>query len=347
MSLDERKYRILRAIIDDYILTAMPVGSRTLSRKSEIGLSSATIRNEMSDLEEMGYLDQPHTSAGRVPSVRAFRLYVDQLMRVAALGREERDYIRSHIGRATVVLQDVLENTARVLGEVTDYAAAVMLPQSKSVRIEHVQLVPITQGVALLVLVTNAGVFKDTLIRVPADTTPEMLAHLSSELTGQLKGRGAGEVPRAVLQIRTDVLEHNRLAEEILRAVAGSASKAQEGGEVVLGGQTNLLKHPEYNDIDRVRDMFTALEPHGKIAGLMAGRAKLEFSISIGPEIGDRTFEDCSLVTVSYHVGNQQIGTMGVIGPMRMDYARVASVLRQAQKTLNDLLNGAQPPPDQ
>ena len=168
MSLDERKYRILRAIIDDYILTAMPVGSRTLSRKSEIGLSSATIRNEMSDLEEMGYLDQPHTSAGRVPSVRAFRLYVDQLMRVAALGREERDYIRSHIGRATVVLQDVLENTARVLGEVTDYAAAVMLPQSKSVRIEHIQLVPITQGLALMVLVTNAGVFKDTLIRVPS-----------------------------------------------------------------------------------------------------------------------------------------------------------------------------------
>jgi len=342
MSLDERKYRILRAIIDDYILTAMPVGSRTLSRKSEIGLSSATIRNEMSDLEELGYLDQPHTSAGRVPSVRAFRLYVDQLMRVAALGREERDYIRSHIGRTTMVLQDVLENTARVLGEVTDYAAAVMLPKSKSVQFEHVQLVPITQGLALLVLVTSAGVFKDTMIRVPHDATPEMLSRISMGLSQALKGRSTAELSQAVDYLRGDFAEHARLAEDILKAVSGSAAKV-DSNEVVLGGRTNLLKHPEYSDVGRVRDMLTALEPHGKIASLMAGRAQLEFSISIGPEIGERAFEDCSLVTVSYHVGNQQIGTMGILGPMRMDYARVVSVLKQAQHTLNELLNDEPP----
>ena len=153
MELDERKFMILRAIVDDYIMTAMPVGSRTLSRKSEIGLSSATIRNEMSDLEELGYLDQPHTSAGRVPSAKAFRLYVDQLMRVASLGKQEREYIRASLTRRSNMLDDVLQSAVQILSEVTGYAAAATGPMAAKLTFEHVQLVPITSTTALVVLV--------------------------------------------------------------------------------------------------------------------------------------------------------------------------------------------------
>ncbi|MBQ4638288.1 MAG: heat-inducible transcription repressor HrcA [Clostridia bacterium] len=339
MELDERKFMILRAIVDDYIMTAMPVGSRTLSRKSEIGLSSATIRNEMSDLEELGYLDQPHTSAGRVPSAKAFRLYVDQLMRVASLGKQESEYIRASLTRRSNMLDDVLQSAVQILSEVTGYAAAATGPMAAKLTFEHVQLVPITSTTALVVLVTNAAVFKDTIIHVPQGVTPEMLSHISARLSQRLKGRPIHELSDAALEISEDIASHRELGHELIQAIA-TAQERSHNKDIVFGGRANLLNQPEYSaDIDRVRSLITALEPRGALATMLPGKANLEFSISIGPELGSQELQDVSLVTVSYHMGDQKVGTMGIIGPMRMDYARVAAVLMQMRSTLNDMFN--------
>ena len=180
MQLDERKFMILKAIIDDYVLTGMPVGSRTISRKSGVGFSPATIRNEMSDLEELGYLDQPHTSAGRVPSHKAYRLYVDRLLQVGNLSPEETKKIQAHLRERTSQVQEVIRSAAQVLSDATHYTSVIVAPQAQALRIRRVQLVPITENTALLVIVTNAGIVKDAVVRVPGELSAEHLHAISN-----------------------------------------------------------------------------------------------------------------------------------------------------------------------
>lgn len=215
MRLDERKYRILQAIIDDYIMTAMPVGSRTISKKYDIGgLSSATIRNEMSDLEELGYLEQPHTSAGRVPSLKAYRLYVENLLRGAhTLPAEEARALRNHFDVRARQVENVIANAARAISDVTRYTAVVTAPRPRTPRIRRAQLVPVSEGAALLVLVTDAGTVKDALIPVDAAMSADDLHAVSNLLSEQLEGatsragegapfRARGRVPGAPAGVR-------------------------------------------------------------------------------------------------------------------------------------------------
>ncbi len=335
MPLDERKTRILRTIIDDYILTATPIGSRTISQKSGMGLSSATIRNEMSDLEMLGYLDQPHASAGRVPSVQAFRFYVDQIMRIAAIGHEERDYIRQHVSGSTAMMEDVLGQVASVLSDMTSYTAAVLAPVSPQSTFEHVQIVPITSGSALIVVVTSSEVLKDSIVRVPPDVTPQMLSMLSNLLSEKIKGKTLSQLPQVFESLKSDLSAQNRFLFQILASIESNARRAQTS-EVVLGGRTNLLKHPEYADPNNLRAVLSALEPHGKLEGLLSRRMGMEFSISIGPELGEREMSESSLVTVSYHTGDGRVGTMGILGPVRMNYARVAALLMHMRSVLEE-----------
>ena len=172
MRMDERKFLILQAIIDDYISTAMPVGSRTISRKSGVGFSPATIRNEMSDLEELGYLAQPHTSAGRIPSLKAYRLYVDQLMKVANLSEEDSRHINDHLNRRTSQTEEVIRSAAKALSDATHYTSVIVSPQLNTLRIRNLQMVPVSDTLALMVIVTNAGIVKDTVIRIPEGISP-------------------------------------------------------------------------------------------------------------------------------------------------------------------------------
>ena len=195
MDLDERKYRILQAIIDDYISTAMPVGSRTLSRKQGMGLSSATIRNEMSDLEELGYLASPHTSAGRVPSYRAYRLYVDQIMRVSSLPSSEYSALRSLFSRRMGEMEDILSSATQALSEMTEYTSVMIAPQLKTIK--RVQLVPLTDTTALMVTVTEQGVHKESVIRIPQGVAPDHLYAISNLLTEKIAGKDASEHERS------------------------------------------------------------------------------------------------------------------------------------------------------
>jgi heat-inducible transcriptional repressor len=337
MAMDERKFMILQAIIDDYIMTAMPVGSRTISRKSGVGYSPATIRNEMSDLEELGYLDQPHTSAGRIPSYKAYRLYVDQLVKVSHLPIEERDRMRAHLSTRTDQIEALIRRAAGVLSDATRYTSVIVTPQLNTLRIRNLQLVPVSDDLALMIIVTNAGIVKDTVLRIPEGITPDMLYGLSCMLTEQLADKPIEAVRQLFAELIRDMGEHRRLLAEAMQMIEEKMSRT-DAGDIVVGGSSNMLTYPEYADIGKARSFLSVLESGDKLKRALNAGAGMELTIRIGPEIGLPELSDCSILTATYHAGDRSTGTIGIIGPTRMNYNRAISVLRYMGMALSELL---------
>lgn len=342
MRMDERKFLILRAIIDDYIMTAVPVGSRTISRKAGVGFSPATIRNEMSDLEELGYLDQPHTSAGRVPSVKAYRLYVDQLLKVSQLNDDEAQKIYEHMTNRATQTEQVIRRAAQVLSDMTQYTAIIMAPTTEMLKIKRVQLVPVSTTNALLIVVTNAGIVKDTILKVPEGLEADHLYKISTMLTEQLDGLTLTEVRQRFAEMFRDLKEYRRLYASVLDALENRMVEAS-GDEGVVGGPSNMLNYPEYADIEKAKSFLGILESKEKLFPLIRSTGTMEFTIRIGPENDLPELSDCSLVTAAYRIGPNTRGTMGIIGPTRMHYGRVLSVLEFMGKALGDMLSGDEP----
>lgn len=337
MELDARKMRILEAIIDDYILTAAPVGSRTISKYPDIKLSSATIRNEMSDLEEMGYLEQPHTSAGRIPSDKAYRLYVNQIMQRSALTEAERRYIRDHFSKTLDEVEDVVKQTAWVLSSITKYTSMVLTPQLKGIKIRHIQLVPIGEGRALAVIVTDAGITRDSIVRVPKDMGAIELERMSRLLTARLSNQRLEDVTAHVIPLLMEELGENRV---FLNATLEGLRRSlkPDGDSVTLSGATHMLSYPEYNDLEKARNFLTAIEGRERLYQMLSEATKVKFSITIGKENQAADMQDCSVVTATYHIGEKPIGSLGVIGPTRMNYSRILSILEYMGRSLSEIL---------
>ena len=336
MSMDERKFRILQAIIDDYILTAIPVGSRTISKKYEMGLSSATIRNEMSDLEELGYLDQPHVSAGRIPSAKAYRLYVDQLLQNGILRSDDAASVRDHFGSRARQMEDVIGRAAQVLSGLTNYTSLVMSPKGKELHIRTLQLVPVSSTSALLVIVTDGGIMRDTVIRVGSDLDSDALYAISRMLTEKLSGHTVSEA-LAMLNVAAAANPHNPVLEgvaEFLDTVEGDSGKTK----LALGGTSNILNFPEYSDVEKAKGFLSVLETKDKLVKLLENQGEMAFTVRIGPETGIPELKDCSLVTASYRLSDNTHGTIGVIGPTRMQYGRVLSILNAVGQQLSEVL---------
>ncbi|MEG1547856.1 MAG: heat-inducible transcriptional repressor HrcA [Clostridia bacterium] len=335
--LDIRKIRILQAIIDDYILTAAPVGSRTISKHPDIGLSSATIRNEMSDLEELGYLEQPHTSAGRVPSDKAYRLYVNSIMQKSRLSADEMQYIQRHFSNTLDEVERIVRQTAWVLSNITNYTSMVLKPQIHTVKLKHIQLVPVSEGKALLVIVTDAGITRDAIIRIPHDMDVTQLERLSHILTAKLTNSRLDNVSNVLIpELAAQIGEHREFLNAMLETVQRSMQPT--GGNVELSGKTNILNYPEYNDIDKAKSFLAAIEEQDVLYKMLTDASKVEFSITIGNENNSTDMKDCSVVTATYKVGDVSMGSMGIIGPTRMDYSRVLAVLGYIGKSLSDIL---------
>ena len=339
MQLDERKYLILQAIIDDYIMTAMPVGSRTISRKSGVGYSPATIRNEMSDLEELGYLDQPHTSAGRVPSYKAYRLYVDHLMKTAKLSMDERERMHEHLVSRSKQVESVIRSAANVLSDATKYTSVIVAPKLGTLRIKHVQLVPVAERMALMVIVTNVGIVKDALIRVPEGMDADDLYSISRMLTEKLADKPLDAVRQAFSEMLRNAEQSRRLLGEALSVIERKLETDGDASDVVIGGSANLLEYPEYSDVNKARNFLAVLESKDTLRQLISRDGGMEISIRIGPENQVPALNDCSIVTASYRVGDHSSGTLGIIGPTRMNYNRVISVLDFMGRALSDVLS--------
>ena len=338
MQLDERKYLILQAIIDDYIMTAMPVGSRTISRKSGVGYSPATIRNEMSDLEDLGYLAQPHTSAGRVPSYKAYRLYVDHLIKTAKLNSDERERIHEHLTDKSRRVENVIRSAADVLSDATKYTSVIVAPKLGTLRIKHVQLVPVADKMALMIIVTNAGIVKDAVIRVPEDMSADDLYAISRVLTQSLADKPLEDVRQAFAELLRNAADNRRLLGEALQVIEAKLD-SEDQADVIIGGSANLLGYPEYADVNKARNFLSVLESKDTIRRVLKRDGSMEITIRIGPENQVPALNDCSIVTASYRVGDHSNGTLGIIGPTRMNYNRVISVLDFMGRALSDVLS--------
>ncbi|MDD3921404.1 MAG: heat-inducible transcriptional repressor HrcA, partial [Eubacteriales bacterium] len=337
--IDARKIRILQAIIDDYIMTASPVGSRSISKRSDFNLSSATIRNEMSDLEEMGYLEQPHTSSGRVPSHKAYRLYVNNMMQRAQLSKEEQKTIRSYFSHRMDEVEGIIKQTAAALSDVTHYTAMVLPPQLHAVRLKHIQIVPVSSERALVIMVTDAGLVRDAMIRIPENMDVHRMEQLSHMLTERFRDHRLDQITQA------DLIE---LAEDMgmERAFFSSMMDAMERNmqpdvhAVELSGSTNMLAFPEYADMNKAKNFLAAIEGKDTLYQMLKKASTMEFSITIGPENDREELTDCSVVTATYKVGDDPLGTFGIIGPTRMHYGRVLSILEFMRMSMSEALLG-------
>ena len=338
MDMDDRKIRILRAIIDDYILTGVPVGSRTISKKYETGLSSATIRNEMSDLEELGYLDQPHVSAGRIPSAKAYRLYVDSLLQDGVIRNDSEDTVLEYFSGKVHHMEDVIERAAQVISSLTKYTAVVLAPQGKTPRLQTVQFVPVSSGSALVVIVTDAGIIRDNVIRISPELDGDTLYSISRTLTAQLNGCTLQEACERLPQL----IERMHGNGELLQSLYGFFSERRASPHPVrmaVGGTSNMLSYPEYSDVDKARSLLSLMEARERLADIITGSSEMAFTVRIGPETGVPEMTDCSIITAVYSSSDGQQGTIGVIGPTRMRYSKVLSILGSIGQQLTDILN--------
>lgn len=338
MNLDERKFLILQAIIDDYITTALPVGSRTISRKSGVGFSPATIRNEMSDLEELGYLDQPHTSAGRVPSDKAYRLYVDRLLKVGKLSDDESERMHDYMQARSAQVDGVIRSAAQVLADATQYTSVIVAPKLGTLRIQHIQLVPVAAETALMIIVTNLGIVKDAVIRVPDGLDADELYSISRMLTRRLANKPLDAVRQTFSELLRDTENNRRLMGETLRVIEKKL-EAEDSTEVFIGGSSKLLNYPEYSDVQKAKNFLAVLESKDKIRRLIGRDGGMEVTIRIGAENDVPEMSDCSIVTAKYKVGDHATGTLGIIGPTRMNYNRVIPVLEFMSRAVSEILS--------
>jgi heat-inducible transcriptional repressor len=339
MDLSDRKLSILKAVIDDYIMTGLPIGSRTISKKHGIELSSATIRNEMADLEELGFLEQPHTSAGRIPSHKAYRYYVDRLMKVVKLNASEASKIKRYFEDRMSEVSQVMEKAAQVLSDTTHHISMVLKPQLKKSVIKRIQLVKITERKAILLVVTDAGLVTDSVITVPEGITSDYMDMISNLLTEKLSAKTLED---AETDLRCCLSDNLRLGSEfmtdIVSAIETSVEPQGEKG-IVLGGTQNIIEYPDYMSIEKAKNFISVLQTKEMLYDMMKKASQLEFSVTIGQENEVKELRDLSVVTATYKIGGKSLGSFGVIGPTRMDYAKVISILGFVSQSLNSILS--------
>lgn len=340
MFLDDRKRRILQAIIDDYIDTAEPIGSRTIARRHELGLSSATIRNEMADLEDMGYIAQPHTSAGRVPSDKGYRLYVDQLMKAHELSQDELETIRSAMEIRINELSQLIRQASVVMSRITGYTSIAMTPKMCKSTLKAIQVVPIEAAKVLVIVVTNTGVLRNTLVKLNDAAMPEMIIKVSNVLSDKLNGLTLEQINVSVIN---EVLRIAGVTREILLPILEGVTDCIgqiDNTEVYLDGTANILNYPEFMDVARAKEFLALLNEKSNLSRFLSeSLGNNAISVKIGTENEEQGIQDCSLITANYNLGEIFMGAIGIIGPTRMEYPKVISSVNYIRKKINQEIN--------
>lgn len=338
MELSERKKKILQLVIDNYIETAVPVSSKAITEKYLTTLSSATVRSELSMLEELGYLSQPHTSAGRVPSKEAYKLYVNELMVKDKLSQKELDYIEQIFTEKTGTMEQVFQSTAKVISELTQYTSLAVASRDLEEVIRNVKLIRLTKTDALLVIVTDAKIFKDSIITIPEVMTDESVEEVNSLLEKLVIGKKFSEIsPEDFNRLVADFADYGHIFKEVIDALREYVNK---GGDVYMEGEEKILDHPEYADVDKIRDFMSVVTKKDKIVQLLGDDGSdISINVKIGTDGYDEIPDDCSLVSATYSANGVKIGTYGVIGPIRMDYQKVVAVLENVGKILESIIS--------
>lgn len=336
VELSERKHTILRAIIQNYLETGEPVGSRTLSKSTDLNLSSATIRNEMADLEDLGYIFQPHTSAGRIPSDKGYRLYVDMLMEEK---EQELEELKSAMLEKTDKVDKVLKQAAKVLAANTNYATMVSAPVNQRNTLKFIQLSQVNEEQIVAVIVMSGNVIKNKIIEVRGGLDNETLLKLNMLLNTTLNGMSIEEINLGLIaMLKEQAGIHSQVISHVLDAVA-EIIQVDEDMEIYTSGATNIFKYPELSDKQSAQEIISAFEEKQQLAELVSETLASEENHGIQVYIGDeapvKTMKDCSVVTATYELGEGMKGTIGIIGPKRMDYEHVMKSLKTLQNELD------------
>ena len=342
LELDERKVTILKTIIKTYLETGEPVGSRTISKSLDIKLSSATIRNEMSDLEEMGYIIQPHTSAGRIPSDKGYRFYVDQIvLEKDTEVTEFKDMMVQKVDR----LELVLKRMAQMLAANTNYAAMISGPSYHKTKLKFIQLSKMEEGKLLAVIVVEGNIIKNAVIDIRESLTDEQLLNLNILLNSSLNGLTIEEINLDVLsKLKMDAGIHSRVVDLVLSEVAEAIRAGSEDLQIYTSGATNIFKYPELTEGEKASQLIGTLE-HKEVLKEFVTEANENaegesgIQVYIGDETPVQSMKDCSVVTANYDLGGGLRGTVGIIGPKRMDYEKVLRILQNLMNQLDGAFN--------
>lgn len=334
MNFNERKLKILQAIVSDFIRSAEPVGSRTLARKYGMGISPATIRNEMADLEEMGFLTHPYTSAGRVPSTRAYRLYVDDLMERYELSEEEKSRIREKLNATIMELDRTVEHAAKLLSELTNLTSFAMTSSKIDDYLKYVNFIPVDEDTLVLVLVSESGKATHTTLKIRVPYREEHLELLAKVMTYNYKGRKLTDILTMdiIREFESDIAFMSRLAESIMPRFL-STLEGMLDVELYWDGLMNIFKQPEYSDIEKAKSFLETIS-RKKFTDVLINREN-GVIITIGEEHPDENLKEYSLITATYAINGKNIGKLGVIGPTRMQYDHVTSVIEYLTEHLN------------
>jgi len=328
---------VLRAVIDDYVESAAPVGSRTIARRYDLGVSSATIRNEMADLEEMGYLEQPHTSAGRIPSDQGYRFYVDRMLELEAPDDQHRERMRDLFRLRARRIDSMIQLASQLIAEATDCVSMVTVPEFRKSFFQSLQVIPIRDSRGVLVLVTDDGLIEHRYMDLPDELTTSDLRGIAAALTRRLRGKTLDNMGRTALrELQQELSQYGELLDYILELLGPRQGGTRD--RLVVGGTSQLLKQPEFHDIERVQMLLRLLERQELVQEVLDHTAAEGIVVKIGRENRSEALRDCSLVTATYFIGGRPLGRLGVLGPTRMEYSRIISVVDFISRYLSDTL---------
>jgi heat-inducible transcriptional repressor len=339
--LDDRKLKVLYAIISSYITNGEPIGSRTISKKYNLGVSSATIRNEMSDLEELGYLNKPYTSAGRIPSDKAYRLYVDTLMKNirSDIDSREKAEIKNNLMKEVMEIDQLIQNSAKILSKITNYTSIAITPQINQSTLKHIQLIPIDNNEILIIIVNDSGIVRNTIFKMDENISEEQLTAISNFLNSKLKGLTLDKVSREIDTVMLKELYDFRNVVGNIIPIINQSLDEIEDVEIFADGMMNIFNFPEYKDIAKAKTLLSFIEDKDLMVGILLKDFYNDIEITIGDENSYDELKDCSLITATYKFDGNTVGKIGVIGPTRMDYINAINAVNLLSLNISEILD--------
>ncbi|GAB4073395.1 heat-inducible transcriptional repressor HrcA [Barrientosiimonas marina] len=334
--LTERQLLILQVIIDDFVESARPIGSRSIAKKNDIQYSPATIRNEMADLEQLGFLEKTHSSSGRIPSELGYRYYVDHLISPLRM-KDDRRIIRNRLQNGLFQFEQIVQSSAEILSEITNYTSIILGPEMFETRVKQLQIISLSPSTAVAILVTNTGHVEHRLFSVPEMIDASDLEKMVNILNDRLHNVPLINMPNKLNGEMANIMGKYMGDVESSLAYLKAAFDNENTFKLYFGGKTNLLMQPEFNDIDKVRSVYSLIEEEDKLADLLKD-ASYGIRVSIGHENKVDAIKECSLITATYDMNDGQTGTIALIGPTRMEYKRMIALLNAISSEMTDVL---------
>lgn len=337
--LTDRQLLILQVIVDDFIRSAQPVGSRSLSKKKEISFSSATIRNEMADLEELGFIEKTHTSSGRVPSERGYRYYVDHLLAPQVLNQREIATLKSVFAEKIFEFEKIIQKSAKILSELTNYTSIVLGPAVSINKLKKIQIIPLNNETATAIFVTDTGHVENRIFKLPASIDASELEKTVNILNERLVDVPLEELNNKIYKEVASLLRQHIQNVDLMMYTMAETFKMPINEKLFFGGKTNILSQPEFHDVEKIRALLNMIEQEERVSELIR-KNSAGINVKIGRENQNDAMENCSLITATYSIGTEKLGTIAILGPTRMEYSRVISLLQFLSKDLSTVLTG-------